>query len=258
MRKLFNAILRPVYRVYEAWLWRQIKDGPFPKHVAIIPDGNRRWARLSGLDAKKGHEEGYEKLKDVLKWLLELGIPVVTIYAMSYENCLFRPEDERNHLFSLVEKGLKELKDIADKYEVKVRVIGRIDLVPDTIKSAIKEIEERTANYSKHVLNIALCYGGRQEIVDATKRLCEDVKKGELEICDICEETFSKYLYTAGLPDPDLIIRTSGEVRLSGFLLWQAAYSELYFCDAFWPDFRKIDLWRAIRSYQKRERRFGR
>ncbi len=262
--RIGDIILKPAYIVYEKWLWFQIKDGPFPQHVAIIPDGNRRWARRLGLSPEVGHEYGYEKIKEVLDWLFELDINAVTVFAMSNENCLYRPKSEREHLFKLIARGIDELiaksKDLKRR-GIRVKVIGKLDLVPEYLKEKVKIIEELTANNKPRILTIAICYGGRQEIVDAVKKLAKDVLEGKISIDEVNEETFRKYLYTEYLgdcQDPDLIIRTSGEIRISNFLLWQAAYSELYFCEAYWPEFRKIDLWRAIRSYQRRERRFGR
>ncbi len=259
--KLSPLILKPIYKVYEKKLWMEIKNGPFPRHVAIIPDGNRRWARLRNLYPWQGHEEGYKKMREVLDWLWDLGIEVVTIYAMSTENCLYRPKEEREKLFNLARKAFNEVLQRIEDFNrrgVRIRVIGRLDLVPRDLINLIKEVEEKTKFNDKHVLNIALCYGGRQEILDAVKKVAEEVLHGKLKIDDIDEEIFRKHLYTDHAPDPDLIIRTSGEERISNFLLWQSAYSELYFCDIYWPDFRRIDLWRAIRSYQRRERRFGR
>lgn len=257
--KLGELLLKPVYRVYEKWLWIQIKNGPFPAHIGIIPDGNRRWARKLGLNPMIGHVYGYEKLKDVIKWIWELGIRYVTIYAMSSENCLYRSEEERKHLFELAYKGLSELLDMRDIYEkkVRVRVMGKLDMLPNELRSLAREIEEKTRTHNNYYLNIALCYGGRQEILDAVKKIAKDALDGRISVDEIDENVFSKYLYTDGCPELDLIIRTSGEERISNFLLWQSAYSELYFCEAYWPEFRRIDFWRAIRSYQSRERRFG-
>lgn len=256
------VLFKPIYKIYEKWLWLQIKDGKKPKHVGIIPDGNRRWAKEHSMPPWLGHEFGYRRLRMVLDWLWNLGIEVVTVYAMSTENCLYRSDVERGKLFELARKALIEIKENINDFRergVKIRFFGRMELVPDDIVKLAHEIEKLTNEYeARHILNIALCYGGRQEIVDAVRRLARDVKEGLVRVDDIDEKLFSKYLYTYGLPDPDLIIRTSGEERISNFLLWQSAYSELYFCEVYWPDFRKIDLWRAIRSYQKRERRFGR
>jgi len=258
--KLMGFLSKPLYRIYEKWLWLQIKDGPLPNHVGIIPDGNRRWARKAGLSINEGHLHGYENIKKTLRMIWELGIKYVTVYAMSTENCLYRNEDERRELFNLARKGLTELLQMKDIYEKKVRVkiIGKLELVPPDIVMLAKEVEEKTKHHDKFFLNIALCYGGRQEIINAVKKLAKDVEKGIVMADDIDETLFSKYLDTGDLPDVDLIIRTSGEERISNFLLWRSAYSELYFCDTLWPDFRKIDFWRAIRSYQTRERRLGR
>ncbi len=263
--KWFKPLLKPIYRIYENWLWVQVANGPKPKHVAIIPDGNRRWARLQGLDPLYGHEVGYEKIKEVLNWLWELGVKIVTIYGMSYENCIRRPEYEKKHLMNLLKRGLEEFgnDDYLSRYKVRVKFVGRLELIPQDILSKIAEVEKRSSNYNERFLNIALCYGGRQEIVDAVVKLIKDVLNGVVKIDDVNEELFRKYLSTSylsteGFEEPDLVIRTSGELRISNFLLWQIAYSELYFCDIYWPEFRRIDLLRAVRSYQKRERRFGR
>ena len=261
---IVNAISKLAYKLYEAWLWSQISDGPFPKHVAIIPDGNRRWAQYAGKDYKYGHEVGYLKLKEVLNWLWELNVKAVTIYAMSYENCTKRSEEERNHLMGLLARAIQEMieDNEIEKRELKVKFMGRLDLITPELRERIKEIEKLSAKYDKHYLNVALCYGGRQEIVEAVRRLVKDAKENGMVPEDVDEEFFNKYLFTShlredGIEEPDLVIRTSGELRISNFLLWQIAYSELYFCEAYWPEFRKIDLWRAIRSFQKRERRFG-
>ncbi len=256
---LIYLFLKPVYKFYEKWLWRQIRDKPMPVHVGIIPDGNRRWAASLGLDKKEGHNKGYERVREVLDWIWELGIKVVTIYAMSKENCCRREESERKHLFELIKQGFEELlkDERIYKRKVKVRVIGRLDMVPQDVREAARRVEKATRQHNERILYIAVCYGGRDEIIDATKKIAIDYKEERIRLEDFDENLFSKYLYTAEAPDPDLIIRTSGEERISNFLLWQSAYSELYFADVYWPEFRKIDLWRAIRSYQKRERRFG-
>lgn len=256
-----KILLRPVYAVYEWRLYREVRQGPMPRHVAIIPDGNRRWAEKRGFERVLGHYYGYDKMKKVLEWLYDLGIRVVTVYAMSYENCLYRPLEERENLFRIIERGLRELLENIDRYRVRVKVLGRLDHVPREIVDLATELENRSRVYSDRILNILLCYGGRQEIVDAFRRLYRDLREGLIEPGDIDETLISKYLYTGymgDLQEPDLVIRTSGEIRISNFLLWQTAYSELYFCEALWPEFRRIDLLRAIRSYQHRERRFGR
>ncbi len=262
VRRVVEQVLNVVYELYERMLYNQVRQGEIPKHVAIIPDGNRRWARIQGLDVSAGHAYGYEKLKQVIEWLLDLGVKTITIYALSYENCLKRSKQELDHLFNLAKKGLEELlhSDLIYRYRVKVKVIGRLEIVPRDVIEMIEKVENATRDFNERFLNIAICYGGRQDIVDAVKKIAEDVLKGRISISDINEELLVKYLSTAHLgelSDPDLVIRTSGELRVSNFLLWQIAYSELYFCDVFWPAFRRIDLLRAIRSYQQRERRFG-
>ncbi len=260
LHRAYTLLLKPVYMVYEKKLMHTIKKYSLPKHIAIIPDGNRRWANTVGLPSTMGHEYGYRKMKEVLKWLDELGIRIVTIYAMSYENCIKRSDDERNHLFELIYKGLTELIEESEKRNIKINVIGRFELIPDYLKSIAYMANEKTKGNDDRIINIALCYGGRQEIVDAIKKLVEDMSLGIINKDEISEDVVSRYMYMGKdvpYPDPDLVIRTSGEIRISNFLLWNSAYSELYFCEAFWPEFRKIDLLRAIRSYQARERRFG-
>ncbi len=257
--RLLEKMLRPAYWAYERLLWRQIRRGPMPRHIGIIPDGNRRWARLQGWDVFFGHEKGYERMREVLDWIWELGVSHVTIYAMSTENCTRRSPEEREHLFDIIKRGMEELRSDPRIRErrVRVRVIGRRELVrPDVLEEA-RRLEDETRGFGERTLQIALCYGGRDEILRAARLIARDAASGRLDPGDIDEGVFTRYLYTNGAPDPDLIIRTSGEERISNFLLWQSAYSELYFAEAYWPEFRRIDLWRAIRSYQKRERRYG-
>lgn len=249
-----------VYRVYDKWLWHQIKDGEKPEHIAIILDGNRRWASERLLNPWIGHHHGAKKIEELLRWCLDLDVRSITLYAFSTEN-FQRPPDEVKDILSIAEEKLVEVLTNEDvhKHEVHVKVIGRINLLPDSLQKAIKEAEEATKNYDKHFLNVAIAYGGRAEIVDAAKELAQRVENGDLNPKEIDEGVFEQHLYTAHMPkqDPDVIIRTSGEERLSGFLLWQCAYSELCFLDVYWPDFRRIDLLRAVRTYQRRKRRFG-
>ncbi|MEM1584070.1 MAG: polyprenyl diphosphate synthase [Nitrososphaerota archaeon] len=259
---LLRAALRifGVYKLYEKWLHESIKNGEIPSHVAIILDGNRRWALEKGYNAWIGHRFGAEKVDELLDWCLELGIKIITLYVFSTEN-FKRPRREVKELFQLLkEKGLQYLRDERiHKHHVRIKVIGRKDLIPQDVREVLEKIEEATQNYSNFFVNIAIAYGGRAEIVDATRSIVSKVLRGELNIEDIDEKIIEKHLYTADLPknDPDLIIRTSGEERISNFLLWQCAYSELVFLDVYWPEFRKIDLMRAIRIYQKRQRRLG-
>ena len=248
-----------LYRIYEWYISRGLKPEKMPKHVAIIMDGNRRYSKLKGdVDVLKGHEMGVDTLENVLDWSVELGIEIITAYAFSTEN-FNRPKHEVEGLMRLFVIHFKRLAkhEKIKKNEVRVNVVGRIELLPEEVREAIKEAEEATAQYDKRLLNIAIGYDGRLEIIDSIKKIIKDVEDGKITIDDVDEDLVSKNLYTGGLDDPNLIIRTSGEERLSGFLLWQSSYSELYFCETLWPELRKVDFIRAIRSYQARDRRFG-
>lgn len=252
-----------LYRLYEQRLLRQVQQGPRPRHIGLILDGNRRYARELGLqDPLAGHRLGADKLEEVLDWLEELEIRITTLFALSTEN-LSRSPAELNMLLELIEAKMRAVavdRKIHDK-GIRVRAVGQIELLPTSLQDAIALAEEATREHDSFYLNLAVGYGGRQEITDAVRLLLtERARRGESlarAATEITPEEIGKYLYMYDLPDPDLIIRTSGELRLSGFLLWQSAYSEFYFCDAYWPAFRKIDLLRAIRSYQQRKRRFG-
>jgi tritrans,polycis-undecaprenyl-diphosphate synthase [geranylgeranyl-diphosphate specific] len=250
-----------VYKVYEGRLKAQVEGDEIPGHIGIILDGNRRWAQIQGVFRGRGHEEGANRAEELLDWCHDLGIKTVTLYVLSTEN-LDRSPEELTELFELIEARLRRLlnDERIVRYGVKVRAIGHLDLLPQSIVDLLAAIEEKTAGYSDHYLNIAVAYGGRAEITDMVRSVALDVKSGKLSPDAITEETVSTRLYTSFLPnqEPDLIIRTSGEERMSGFLLWQGAYSELVFVDVFWPAFRLIDLLRAIRTYQKRRRRYGR
>ena len=244
-----------LYRIYEWYISRGLKPEKMPKHVAIIMDGNRRFSKLQGnMDVVKGHEIGVDTLEKVLDWSIELGIEIITAYAFSTEN-FNRPQHEVEGLMNLFVINFKRLvtHEKIHKNEVKVKVVGRTELLPDNVIEA----EEATKHYKKRLFNIAIGYDGRLEIIDSFKKIIKDVQDGKISIDDVNEDLVSKNLYTEGLDDPNLIIRTSGEERLSGFLLWQSSYSELYFCETLWPELRKVDFIRAIRSYQARDRRFG-
>lgn len=260
---LFSALAKPLYWLYERRLLAAIKrQGKLPRHIGVIMDGNRRFARSAGLDVAAGHDYGARKAHEVLDWCLSLGVAHVTLWGFSTEN---RSRDQRevDHLHSLFAKQARELLEDPRLHEnrVRVRVIGEIEEFPSQTQAALRAIEEATRDYDGMALNIALGYGGREEIISAIKSLLQAKAAEGVELLalsrSLTAEDISRYLYTAGTPDPDFVIRTSGEVRLSGFLLWQTAYSEFYFCDAFWPSFRKVDFLRAIRSFQQRERRFG-
>lgn len=247
-----------LYRLYEPLLWSEIKSGPRPQHIGLIVDGNRRFARVKGMASVEGHNAGSQKLEDFLRWCWRLDIKIVTLYGFSTENHK-RSDEEVDYLMDLILHKLKQYQvDPVIKQEgVKIKVIGQRENLSHEMIEEIRKTEELTRDHDRFLLNIAVSYGGRAEIVDAVKKIGGKIQAGELTPNDINEELFGSYLYTEGIPDPDLIIRTSGEERLSGFLIWQSAYSELYFTEVYWPAFRMIDFWRAIRVYQQRERRFG-
>ena len=250
-----------VYTAYEKWLTQQVKGRHMPEHVGIILDGNRRWAWQRALTPYDGHFIGAKVGEEVLNWCLEFGIRTLTLYTFSTEN-FARSSQEVNAVLKIVEEEARKLgKDKRlHTHGVRVKALGRIDLLPESLREVLVQLENETRHYDGHFLNVAIAYAGRAEIVDATKKIVEDVNQGHLSLQQIDEDVFRKYLYTAHLPNPnpDLVIRTSGEERLSGFLLWQSAYSELVFVDVYWPEFRRIDFLRAIRLYQMRHRRFGR
>ena len=227
----------------------------------MILDGNRRWAKRHLTIPKEGHWRGADSVENLLDWCEELDIKIITLYALSAEN-LGRNDDELEDLYELIRLRLEKLLKDSRIHRNKMRVkgIGRIELLPNSIKKVLNELDEATKNYDSHFLNIALAYGGQYELVDAVKKIGEKIKQGELKVEDINKNEIESHLYTSHLPQssPDMILRTSGEKRLSGFLMWQSAYSELVFMDIFWPEFRKIDLMRAIRTFQERKRRLGR
>jgi undecaprenyl diphosphate synthase len=223
-----------------------------PQHVAIIMDGNGRWARQRNLPRIAGHKAGTDNLRRILRACVEKNIKILTLYAFSTENWS-RPQEEVSGLMNILDMVIdRELAEL-DKNGVQIRHIGRTDRVPENLQKKIKSAVERTSHNDKLILNVALNYGGRAEIVDAVRAMAAD----GLNLEYINEDTISRYLYTSGLPDPDLIIRTSGEYRISNFLIWQAAYAEYYVTDTFWPDFDENELQKAIEHYNNRERRFG-
>ena len=221
-------------------------------------DGNRRFARELGLEPSVGHLRGKDKLEEMMDWCLEVGVTILTVFAFSTEN-LKRQSEEVDRLMDLFAENFRKAGDDkrAHKYGIRVKAIGQRTLLPQHVQDAIAYAEERTKNYKNYLYNIAVAYGSREEILAAIRNIAEDVKNGKIESKDIDDKVFSSYLYTADLPDPDLVLRTSGEERVSNFLLWQLAYSELYLADIYGPGFRKVDFLRAIRSYQKRQRRYG-
>ncbi len=254
----YNLISKNFSDFKDLKLLDETKKNPMPKHLAIIMDGNRRFAKDLGLKPEAGHQIGKDKIVDVLDWCFELGIKNLTIYAFSTEN-FNRSSDEVQTLMNLCKQELDNAsKDSRiHKNQVRVRIIGHIDSLPNEIAESAKKIMKQTENYDKYSFNIALAYGGREEIIQAIKKISQDVKEGKLTLDEIKEQTVSNYLYTKDLPDPDIILRTSGEERISNFLLWQLAYSELYFSDVYWPAFQKRDFLQAIRTVQRRQRRYG-
>jgi len=237
----------------------RVKRGELPQHISIIMDGNRRFAWGKNLERGVGHAQGKEKLKEVMDWILDLGIPYFTVYALSTENLKERSEAELEGLYDLYVAGLNEIAEDSRIHEngVKVQAVGRLNMLPNRVREALRNAESRTADYSDFLFTICLAYGGREEIVDAVRDVAVAHAGGELPVEMIDQQQISSRLYTADLPDPDLVIRTSGEERVSNFLLWQIAYSELHFTDVHWPSFSKVDLYEALESYQMRRRRYG-
>ena len=257
-----RLLLAPLYSLYTTRLRHEVLELPVPGHVAVILDGNRRWASLVGLrEPAEAHRAGADKLDELLDWCVRLGIGQITVWALSNEN-LARPRAELEVLLEVVARKLESLAELHARQSVRIRVFGRLEGLPDRVRQSIRAVEVATAANDGLRLNIALGYSGRDELVDATRalvrRLTAEGASPEDLAQQITREALAAHLYTAGEPDPDLIIRTSGEVRLSGFLPWQGAHSELYFTDVYWPELRELDLLRALRTYQHRQRRFGR
>jgi undecaprenyl diphosphate synthase len=241
----------------ESELTAKLEPELLPKHVAVIMDGNGRWAELRGLPRIAGHREGINSVRDMISQCLELGIQALTIYAFSQENWN-RPTQEISALMGLLEHYLSTERASLIEQQVRFRAIGRLELLPESAQHWVRTTEQETASLDKMVLTVALSYGGRAEIVDAVRGLLTDVQSGTIEPDQIDEALLQQHLYTHPLPDPDLLIRTSGETRISNFLLWQLAYTELCFTPTLWPDFRRREFLMALLEYQKRERRFGR
>ena len=245
--------------LYDRYLAKQVKQGRLPTHVAIVMDGNRRFALASGMRHEQGHRMGKEKVREVMRWCRDIGIKYLTVYALSAENFMSRSPEELDTLFDLFESAFIELSEDREIHRdhVRCKAVGHIHMLPSRVVTAIDRAEKATKDYDALVFTVCLAYGGRQELVDAIKRMFTDHHTGKIRLEDICEELVSQYLYTSGIPDPDLVIRTSGEVRMSNFLLWQLAYAELCFIDVYWPAFRRRDFLRALRTYQGRQRRYG-
>lgn len=227
-----------------------------PRHVAIIMDGNGRWAKERGFPRVRGHQKGVERIQDIIESAIEVGVGYLTLYAFSKENWV-RPKEEVSFLMSLLSIYLDQELPRLKENEIRFNVIGSVnDLSPEVRKKIERNMAE-TRNYNKLVLTLALSYSGRVEIVEACRKIAQRVKKGEIDLDSIKEDTIQQALYTSNLPDPDLLIRTSGELRVSNFLLWQISYSEIYVTEVLWPDFTKEEFKKAIEAFQKRKRRFG-
>lgn len=256
--RLTHYVYDRVQRARARQYVEEVRRGLIPAHVGIIMDGNRRFAQRLGLDPAAGHVLGRRKLEDVLNWCLELGIRHLTVYAFSTEN-FKRAAPEVDLLMELFEENFRRMAEDqrVHEHKIRVRVLGRVDLLPERVQAAARYAEERTRGYDQHFFQVAVAYGGREELLNAFRNIARKIKENGLKPDDIDERMVSQHLYTEGVPDPDLILRTSGEERISNFLLWQAAYSELYFADVFWPALSKKDFLKAIRSYQQRQRRFG-
>ena len=253
------SLISRIDRIRTRRLEVRIKNGEMPNHISIIMDGNRRFAWSQSLEREIGHLKGKDKLKQVMEWVLNLKIKYLTVYALSTENMTGRDSGELESLYDLYQIGLNEIAEdpLIHSKKVKVQAVGRLEELPERVRVAIKNAEDRTEGYSNFIFTVCLAYGGREEIVDAVKEVAIDHAAGRLPLDEINSEQISNRLYSAEIPDPDLVIRTSGEERISNFLLWQIAYSELYFTDVHWPSFSRNDLYEAIESYQYRRRKYG-
>jgi short-chain Z-isoprenyl diphosphate synthase len=246
-----------LYSAYERRLARRLTPEAIPRHIGILVDGNRRWARAYGTDTSTGHRAGAANVLEFLSWCDEVGVQMVTLWLLSTDN-LSRPSDELTALYTIIDDLVGR---IAGTGRWSVHPVGALDMLPASLARSLKEHEDATLGVTGLHVNVAVGYGGRREIADAVRSLLHEHAARGTSIEELAEvidvEHIASHLYTRGQPDPDLVIRTSGEQRLSGFLLWQSAHSEFYFCEALWPDFRKVDFLRALRSYADRERRFG-
>ncbi len=246
-----------LYPAYEARVYRRLPTERLPKHVGVMLDGNRRWAKAVGADTAQGHRAGAANIEPMLGWCEEIGVEVVTLWLLSTDN-LNRPSKELEPLLGII---IDAVETLAEQGRWRLHPVGALDLLPAKIAERLKVAAESTADVDGMLVNIAVGYGGRREIADAVRALLnEHAGKGTTleELAEVLDvEHIAEHLYTKGQPDPDLVIRTSGEQRLGGFLLWQSAQSEFYFCEAYWPDFRRVDFLRAVRAYAERERRFG-
>ncbi len=257
MGRARTAVKRVLYPAYEARLVRQLRHAELPQHVGVMLDGNRRWAKVAGASTAAGHRAGAANIAPFLGWCDELGIEVVTLWLLSTDN-LNRPAPELDPLLRIIEDVVDEL---AEAGRWRINPVGALDMLPAATAESLKAAAVRTRKVDGLIVNIAVGYGGRREIADAVRSLLQHHASAGTSIEQLAEildvEHIAEHLYTKGQPDPDLVIRTSGEQRLGGFLLWQSTHSEFYFCEAFWPDFRRVDFLRALRAYAERHRRFG-
>ncbi|KRF13860.1 UDP pyrophosphate synthase [Nocardioides sp. Soil797] len=257
MAKWKQAIRRVLYPAYEARVVKFLPSDQLPKHVGVMLDGNRRWAKSVGADTAHGHRAGAANIEPLLGWCEEVGIEVVTLWLLSTDN-LNRPPDELEPLMTIIEDAVASL---ADHKRWRLHPVGALDLLPAATARRLKEAEDATRDVDGILVNVAVSYGGRREIADAVRSLLLEAAEKGTPLDELAQQVdvdlIGEHLYTKGQPDPDLVIRTSGEQRLGGFLLWQSAKSEFYFCEALWPEFRRVDFLRAIRAYAERERRFG-
>jgi short-chain Z-isoprenyl diphosphate synthase len=246
-----------VYGVYERQLYAQIPPDRRPRHIGVILDGNRRWASAQGSSSSAGHRAGAAKIVEFLGWCDEAGVEVVTLWLLSTDN-LNRPPAELESLMGIIEDTVLGL---VEQRRWRLHPVGALDLLPAHTAQVLKEAEESTSAIEGSLVNVAVGYGGRREVVDAVRALLQEQAAQGTSLDEVAQmidvENIAEHLYTKGQPDPDLVIRTSGEQRLSGFLLWQSAHSEFYFCEAYWPDFRHVDFLRALRAYAERNRRYG-
>ncbi|MEO7943438.1 MAG: isoprenyl transferase [Marmoricola sp.] len=252
-----RALRRVLYPAYEARVVRRLPAARIPKHVGVMLDGNRRWAKAVGADAAQGHRAGAANIEPLLGWCEDIGVEVVTLWLLSTDN-LNRPPEELEPLLGIIGDAVAAL---AEQRRWRLHPVGSLDLLPAKVAERLKEAAESTRDVDGLLVNVAVGYGGRREIADAVRSLLhEHAGKGTTleELAEFLDvDHIAEHLYTKGQPDPDLVIRTSGEQRLGGFLLWQSAQSEFYFCEAYWPDFRRVDFLRAVRAYAERERRYG-
>ncbi|MDI3258326.1 MAG: polyprenyl diphosphate synthase [Sinobacteraceae bacterium] len=262
--RLLKRLSAPLYWWYEKRLEHEVRTvGKLPTHLGLILDGNRRYARAKGMATELGHTMGADKAKQVIEWCADLGITHITLWVFSSDN-KSRDESEVAHLYRLFAEQARAMAQDGrvHRHRVRVRTIGELDQLPEDVRASFAELEQATQDYDGLQLYIALAYGGREEIVAAMRKaLLARAQAGQSlaqAAAELSAEDINAALYAAPRPEPDFIIRTSGEIRLSGFLLWQSVYSEFYFCDAYWPEFRKTDFLRALRSYQQRQRRYGR